>query len=70
MSDLDPSMLSNERLTQMLRQRRDALRLLGILVERLGGEVTILPDELVYDRNISRDDIGFTGAIRLRSERV
>lgn len=45
----------------------DVTRLLGVLVERAGGEVTILPQELKRSRNVSREEIGFTGAVVLRS---
>ncbi len=55
---------------QLQRQHEEALRCLAILVERAGGEVLLLPADLVHDRQISKDEIGLTGAIRLRAKRL
>lgn len=62
--------MTEEEIQKLVRQRHEAIRLIGVLVERAGGEVIILPDELAPDRNVGRELIGFTGAIRLTSERT
>ncbi len=51
------------------RRYQDALRYLAVLVERAGGEVIILHSDLEVDRRLSKDEIGFTGSVRLKVER-
>ncbi len=56
---------------QLRRQHEEALRLLAALVERVGGEVLLLPSELVHDRQLSKTDLGgLTGAVRLTAKRI
>jgi hypothetical protein len=54
---------------KLLNQRMELIRIIGVLVERLGGEATILMDDLAIDREVSREMIGFGGAILLTSTR-
>ena len=62
--------IPEERLRQMLRQREEVMRMLGVLIERAGGEVRITADELMHDRAMEREEIGFTGVILLRAKRA
>ncbi len=55
---------------QLRRQHEEVLRCLAILVERAGGEVLLLPADLQHDRQISKDEVAFTGAIRLTAKRL
>ena len=58
-----------ERIEQLLAQRVEAMRYLGVLIDRLGGSVTITPDELADDRYVVKDEIGFVGVVVLRTEK-
>jgi hypothetical protein len=55
------------RLRELEALRIDMARLIGVLVERCGGEVTVLPHELLRARNVERREVAFTGAVVLRS---
>lgn len=58
-----------ERIEKLEKDRKDAMRFLAILVERLGGQVEIHPNELVADRYLERDDHKLTGAVILRAKK-
>lgn len=47
----------------------EALRLLGALVARAGGEIRIGPDELAVDRILTHNRVGMTGVVVLRVEK-
>jgi hypothetical protein len=66
---MSPLGYTEERLNQMLRQRDEALRYLGVLIDRLGGEVRIGVEELGENRIVQKDTIGIAGVIVLRTEK-
>lgn len=52
----------------MIRRHRETLRYLAILIERAGGEVVLLPSELVEDRTIHKVQ-GSLGHVHLQVKR-
>ncbi len=54
---------------QLRHQHEEVLRYLAILVERAGGMVMLLPKDLAEDRQLSKDEIGLTGAVKLTAKR-
>lgn len=54
---------------QLHRQHEEVLRYLAILVERAGGVVVLLPKDLSEDRQLSKNEVGLTGAIKLTAKR-
>jgi hypothetical protein len=55
---------------QLRRQHDEALRYLAILVERAGGEVLLLPADLMHDRQLSKQDEVTLGTVRLTAKRL
>ncbi len=59
----------DERLKAMLVQREQMMRYLAYLTELVGGEILIPQAELVKDRVLQHEIIGFTGTVRLTVEK-
>ncbi len=62
--------MKDKEIRKLVQQREEMLRIIGVLVERAGGEVTILPDELRPDREVGRQRIAFTDAIVVTAHRA
>lgn len=70
LGERDPASYSPEEVQRLIMQREDAMRFLGILIERAGGEVRIGKGALERNRFLERDDDPFTGAVVLRCRSV
>ncbi len=51
-------------------QNRELKALLGILIEKLGGEVQVTRDEISAARMVAKEQIGMTNVYRLTSSRA
>jgi hypothetical protein len=60
---------SSETIAALQKQNHELKVMIGVLVERLGGDVLVTFEEMSVGREIGNEVIGLTGSVRLTAKR-
>lgn len=58
-----------ETIAELQKQNHELKVILGVLVEKLGGEVLVTLADMNVGRQIGQEGIGYTGVVRLTAKR-
>lgn len=59
----------SEVISQLQKQNHELKVLIGVLIERAGGDVLVTLPEILVSRQVGHEAIGMTGTIRLTASR-